>query len=71
MDVTIPAEKMSFIQSAIYIFFVFNSIGEIPVFVSLLARYSHKKQIIIIIRELLIALAVLLSFAFLDRKSVV
>ncbi len=68
MDVTIPVEKMSFIQSAIYIFFVFNSIGEIPVFVSLLARYSNKKQIKIIIRELLIALVVLLGFAFFGKR---
>ncbi|HEU64795.1 MAG: hypothetical protein KR126chlam4_00089 [Candidatus Anoxychlamydiales bacterium] len=68
MDIMIPSEKMSFIQSAIYIFFVFNSIGEIPVFVSLLARYSHKKQIKIIIRELLIALVVLLAFAFFGKN---
>ena len=68
MDILIPTEKMSFIQSAIYVFFVFNSIGEIPVFVSLLARYSHKKQIKIIIRELLIALVVLLVFAFFGKR---
>jgi len=67
MDILVPEEKLSFIQSAIYIFFVFNSIGEIPVFVSLLARYSHKKQIKIIIRELLIALGVLLVFAFFGK----
>ncbi len=67
MNVTIPSENMSFIKSAIYIFFVFNSIGEIPVFVSLLARYSHKTQIKIIIRELIIALVVLLAFAFFGK----
>ena len=68
MNMFVPSEKMSFIQSAIYIFFVFNSIGEIPVFVSLLARYSHKRQIKIIIRELLIALFVLLCFAFFGKS---
>ena len=64
----IPAANMSFSQSVLYIFFVFNAIGEIPVFVSLLARYSHKKQIKIIIRELVIALVVLLCFAFFGKR---
>lgn len=65
---TDPTHPMSFLQAALYIFFVFNSIGEIPVFVSLLARYSHKRQIKIIIRELLIALFVLLAFAFFGKN---
>ncbi|NGX64043.1 MAG: hypothetical protein KR126chlam6_01467 [Candidatus Anoxychlamydiales bacterium] len=68
MDGFIPAANMSFSQSVLYIFFVFNAIGEIPVFVSLLARYSHKKQIKIIIRELVIALVVLLCFAFFGKR---
>ncbi|NGX34496.1 MAG: hypothetical protein K1060chlam1_00849, partial [Candidatus Anoxychlamydiales bacterium] len=68
MSILVTPEKMSFIQSAIYIFFVFNSIGAIPIFVSLLARYSHKRQIKIIIRELLIALFVMLCFAFFGKS---
>lgn len=68
MNGFVPTQEMSFFKSVIYIFFVFNSIGEIPVFVSLLARYSHKKQLKIIFRELTIALFVLLAFAFFGKS---
>jgi len=57
-------ETKGFWETAIYIFFVFNSLGMIPAFISLLARFDHKKQVKIIIRELLIALVVLLAFTF-------
>ncbi len=61
-------EGMSFWDTAITIFFVFNAMGMIPGFVSLLARYDHKKQVKIIIRELLIALFVLLAFTFFGAR---
>lgn len=48
----------------ISLFFVLNPLGNIPVFVSLLASFSGKKQRKIIVREFLIALATLLLFAF-------
>ncbi len=49
-------------DTAVTIFFVFNAIGMLPVFVSVLIRYDQKKQIKIIVRELVIALVVLLAF---------
>ena len=56
------------IEASVSIFFVFNALGMVPAFVSLLARYSHKRQIQIIVRELLIALFALLAFTFLEIK---
>lgn len=58
------SDSKSFLESVIYIFFVYNSLGMIPAFISLLARYDHKKQIKIITRELIISLGVLLMFTF-------
>jgi len=52
------------IQISISIFFVFNSIGQIPVFIAILAPYEHRRQKTIIVRELLISLLVLLLFTF-------
>ncbi len=57
-------ETRGFWDTAISIFFVFNAMGMIPGFVSLLGRYDQKKQMRIIFRELLIALVVLLLFTF-------
>lgn len=62
------AKTMSFWETVVYIFFVFNSIGMVPIFVALLAKYDQKKQIKIIIRELIIALVVLLAFTFYGAK---
>ena len=56
--------EVSIISLAIYVFFTFNSIGQVPVFLTLLAPYEHKVQKRIIVRELLIALGVLLIFTF-------
>jgi len=61
-------EELSFWETALSIFFVFNSIGMVPVFVAILAKFEHKKQIKIIIRELLIALFVLLAFTFFGSR---
>ncbi len=46
------------------LFFVFNALGNVPVFVGLLAPYKVARQRRIILRELLIALVVLLLFNF-------
>ena len=59
---------LNFWESAISIFFVFNSIGMIPAFVAILARYEHKKQMKIIIRECVISLVTLLAFTFFGAK---
>jgi multiple antibiotic resistance protein len=61
-------EALSFWETSVSIFFVFNALGMIPVFVSLLARFDHKKQIKIIVRELVIALFTLLAFTFFGSR---
>jgi multiple antibiotic resistance protein len=62
------AANMTFLETAISIFFVYNSIGMLPVFVALLARYNHKRQVKIILRECIIALFVLLAFTFFGSR---
>src|SRR5277367_4248275 len=46
------------------LFFVLNSLGNIPLFVGLLTKFEVKRQRRIILRELLIALFILLLFNF-------
>lgn len=46
------------------IFFVLNATGQIPLFLGLLSRFDQKRQIMIITRELVIALGILLLFTF-------
>jgi multiple antibiotic resistance protein len=52
------------INQATALFVILNSIGQIPLFISILRRYNPKQQRNIIIRELCIALGILFSFAF-------
>ncbi|MDP1607934.1 MAG: MarC family protein [Chlamydiales bacterium] len=54
----------SFTNIATSLFFVLNSIGQIPIFLALLRKFDHKTQLKIIFRELLISLAILVSFTF-------
>jgi len=54
----------SFTTVAFTIFFVLNATGQIPLFLALLARFEHKRQLKIITRELIIALVILLLFTF-------
>jgi multiple antibiotic resistance protein len=54
----------SFSTVAFTIFFVLNATGQIPLFLALLSRFDHKRQLRIITRELLIALIILLLFTF-------
>jgi multiple antibiotic resistance protein len=55
---------MSVFGLSLSLFLVLNALGNIPVFVGLLSKYAEKKQRKIIIRELLIALCILLLFNF-------
>lgn len=59
----IPADA-SFLTIAAAIFFVLNATGQIPLFLAMLARFDQKRQIKIIVRELTIALLILLLFTF-------
>ncbi len=53
-----------FINVVFSLFLVINAIGNIPLFISLLARYDPKTQRKIIIRELIFALILLLLFNY-------
>lgn len=59
---------MSIISVATSLFFVLNSLGNVPFFVGLLSGYSEKRQRKIIIREMLIALLILLLFNFFGEQ---
>lgn len=58
----------SFLTIAAAIFFVLNATGQIPLFLAILAPFEHKRQIKIIIREMIIALVILLLFTFFGDK---
>jgi len=54
----------SFTNIVFTLFFVLNAVGQIPLFLATLAPYGHQRQQKIIIRELLIALGILILFIF-------
>lgn len=49
---------------AITLFFTLNSLGNVPVFIALLKELPHRRQIYVIIREMIIALGLMLLFAY-------
>lgn len=55
---------MPLLSSVLSLFLVINAIGNVPLFVAFLSRYDVRKQRRIIVRELVIALAILLAFNF-------
>ncbi|MFZ4773071.1 MAG: MarC family protein [Chlamydiia bacterium] len=59
---------MDFQSAVIALFFVLNAFGNIPLFAGLLSRYPESRQRQIIIRELLIALFILMIFGFLGKE---
>jgi multiple antibiotic resistance protein len=59
---------MSFISVATSLFFVLNSMGNVPFFVGILSGYPVKRQRKIIIREMLIALFILVSFNYFGNE---
>src|SRR5579862_7014403 len=54
----------SFLTIAAAIFFVLNATGQIPLFLAMLGRFDQKRQLKIIIREMVVALLILLLFTF-------
>ncbi len=58
------APDAGFLTIAAAIFFVLNATGQIPLFLAMLARFDQKRQMKIIIRELTVALVILLLFTF-------
>lgn len=59
---------MPFYAIVLSLFFVLNALGNIPLFLGLLARYDMKRQRKIIMRELSIALCILVAFNFFGDK---
>ena len=55
---------MSLVSAATSLFFVLNSLGNVPFFVGILSSYPVKRQRKIIAREMAIALFILLLFNF-------
>ncbi|MGH8107160.1 MAG: YhgN family NAAT transporter [Arenimonas sp.] len=58
---------MTTLSAALLLFLILDPLGNIPVFLSLLKPLSAKRQRIVLIRELLIALAVLFIFLWAGR----
>jgi len=58
---------MSFVTTALVLFFVMDPLGNIPVFISVLSRVAPERRKIVLARELLIALAFLVAFLFVGR----
>ncbi len=54
----------TFFSTAVSLFLVLNVVGNIPLFVGLLSHFSASRQRAIILREMLIALGILLIFMF-------
>jgi multiple antibiotic resistance protein len=50
------------------LFLVLNVIGNLPIYISMLARYEMKRQRLIIYREVLIAFVILILFNFFGEK---
>lgn len=64
LNFMINKTEVGFVSIATSLFFILNATGLIPLFLGLLARFDQKRQLMIITRELVVALAVLLLFTF-------
>ncbi len=60
-------ESLSIWSSAIVLIFLMDPLGNIPVLLSVLKGIAPKRQRVIIMRELLIALGILLVFLFMGK----
>ncbi len=58
---------MSFISAVAALFVVMDPVGNIPLFLALLEDLNAGKRVLIVVRELIIALAILLLFLFSGR----
>jgi multiple antibiotic resistance protein len=59
---------MTFVSAAVLLFLVMDPLGNIPLFLSALKQVPAERQRRVILREMLIALAVLLLFLFLGGQ---
>ncbi|HCA56886.1 MAG TPA: hypothetical protein DEP46_02755 [Blastocatellia bacterium] len=58
---------MDTFSAALLLFLVMDPLGNIPLFMTTLKKVEEKRQRLVVIRELLIALAVLVGFLFLGQ----
>jgi multiple antibiotic resistance protein len=58
---------MSLLSAAVLLFFVMDPLGNVPLFLSALRNVDPSRYRFVIIRELLIALAILVAFLFTGR----
>jgi len=58
---------MSLLSAAILLFFVMDPIGNIPLFLAALRPVAPRRRLWVVVRELLVAYAVLLNFLFAGR----
>ncbi|MDR2871335.1 MAG: YhgN family NAAT transporter [Xanthomonadaceae bacterium] len=60
---------MSVLSAAVLLFLILDPLGNIPVFLSVLKPLPRRRQIVVLVRELLIALVVLLLFLWGGRYA--
>ncbi|MGD9589289.1 MAG: MarC family protein [Pyrinomonadaceae bacterium] len=58
---------MTTLSAALLLFLVMDPLGNIPLFMTTLKKVDEKRQRLVVVRELLIALAVLVGFLFLGQ----
>ena len=58
---------MSLLSAAVLLFFVMDPLGNVPLFLSALRHVDPSRYRFVIVRELLIALLILIAFLFLGR----
>ncbi len=59
---------MEIINSAIALFLIYNVLGQLPMFIAILAPFSHKRQKYILFREMIIGLFILFLFGFFGKN---
>lgn len=59
---------MPLLSIAVKLFLIVNAIGCVPIFLSLMHRYSDKKYALAVIREVVVAWALICFFALLGRQ---
>ncbi|SBV35420.1 putative antibiotic transporter [uncultured Stenotrophomonas sp.] len=60
---------MTVLSAALLLFLILDPLGNIPVFLSLLKPLPAKRQRVVLVRELLIALAVLMGFLWFGKYA--
>jgi MarC family membrane protein len=63
------AEPLSIASAALLLFLILDPLGNVPVFLTLLKGVPKERQRIVLVRELLIALAVLMGFLWLGKYA--